>query len=53
VTLKFPKLWSLPLKTAVIERDQREEAYVEKALAGTYLAGVTVRRVEDITEALL
>lgn len=52
VTLKFSKLWSLPFKTAIIERYRRKEAHVGKVLVGTYLAGVSVRRVEDITEAL-
>jgi transposase-like protein len=32
--------------------DQRESPVVEEALIEMYLAGVSVRRVEDITEAL-
>ena len=35
-----------------IERYQRRESSVEEALIEMYLAGVSVRRVEDITEAL-
>lgn len=52
VTLKVPKLRSLPFETSIIERYRRREASVEEALVEMYLAGVSVRRVEDITEAL-
>ncbi len=52
VRLKVPKLRSLPFETAIIERYKRREASVEEALVEMYLAGVSVRRVEDITEAL-
>lgn len=52
VTLKVPKLRSLPFETAIIERYRRKEISVEEALVEMYLAGVSVRRVEDITEAL-
>lgn len=52
VTLKVPKLRSLPFETAIIERYRRREISVEEALVEMYLAGVSVRRVEDITEAL-
>src|SRR6202046_3569618 len=52
VTLKVPKLRSLPFETAIIERYRRREASVEESLVEMYLAGVSVRRVEDITEAL-
>ena len=52
VKLKVPKLRSLPFETAIIERYRRREASVEEALVEMYLAGVSVRRVEDITEAL-
>jgi len=51
VTLQVPKLRRLPFETAVIERYRRREASVEEALVEMYLAGVSVRRVEDITEA--
>jgi transposase-like protein len=51
VTLKMPKLRRLPFETAIIERYRRREASVEEALVEMYLAGVSVRRVEDITEA--
>lgn len=52
VTLKVPKLRCLPFETAIIERYRRRESSVEEALVEMYLAGVSVRRVEDITEAL-
>ena len=52
VTLKMPKLRRLPFETAIIERYKRRETSVEEALVEMYLAGVSVRRVEDITEAL-
>ena len=35
-----------------IERYRRRESSVEEALIEMYLAGVSVRRVEEITEAL-
>jgi putative transposase len=52
VELKVPKLRTLPFESAVIERYRRRETSVEEALVEMYLAGVSVRRVEDITEAL-
>jgi transposase-like protein len=52
VTLTVPKLRSLPFETAIIERYRRRETSVEEALIEMYLAGVSVRRVEDITQAL-
>jgi hypothetical protein len=38
-------------ETAIIERYRRRESSVEEALIEMYLAGISVRRVEDITEA--
>jgi putative transposase len=52
VTLTIPKLRNLPFETAIIERYRRRESSVEEALMEMYLAGVSVRRVEDITQAL-
>jgi transposase-like protein len=52
VTLQVPKLRRQTFETAIIERYRRREASVEEALIEMYLAGVSVRRVEDITEAL-
>lgn len=52
VKLKVPKLRTLPFESAIIQRYRRREISVEEALVEMYLAGVSVRRVEDITEAL-
>ena len=52
VTLKVPKLKGISFETAIIERYRRRESSVEEALIEMNLAGVSVRRVEDITEAL-
>lgn len=52
VKLKMPKLRNSTFETAIIERYKRREASVEEALIEMYLAGVSVRRVEDVTEAL-
>ena len=52
VNLKMPKLKGVAFETAIIERYRRRETSIEEALIEMYLAGVSVRRVEDITEAL-
>ncbi len=52
VDLKIPKLRKLTFESAIIERYKRREISVEEALVEMYHAGVSVRRVEDITEAL-
>ena len=52
VNLRMPKLKGVAFETAIIERYRRRETSVEEALMEMYLAGVSVRRVEDITEAL-
>ncbi|MBX3355428.1 MAG: IS256 family transposase [Phycisphaeraceae bacterium] len=52
VKLKVPRLRKLPLESMIIERYRRRESSVEEALVEMYLAGVSMRRVEDITEAL-
>ena len=52
VTLHVPKLKGISFETTIIERYRRRECSVEEALIEMYLAGVSVRRVEDITEAL-
>lgn len=49
VKLKVPKLRQQTFETAIIERYRRRESSVEEALIEMYLAGVSVRRVEDIT----
>ena len=52
VELKVPKLKGVPFKTAFIERYRLRESSVEEALIQMYLGDVSVRRVEDIIEAL-
>ena len=52
VNLKVPKLRRQTFETAIIDRYRRRESSVEEALIEMYLAGISVRRVEDITEAL-
>ena len=44
------RLKGISFETAIIERYRRRESSVEEALIEMYLAGVSVRRVEDITE---
>lgn len=48
----MPRLKCVSFETAIIERYHRRESCVAEALIEMYLAGVSVRRVEDITEAL-
>ncbi len=48
----MPKLRYAKFETAIIERYKRRESSVEEALMEMYLSGVSVRRVEDITQAL-
>ena len=52
VELQVPRLRTLPFGTQIIERYKTKQSSVEEALIEMYLAGVSVRRVEDITEAL-
>ena len=52
VTLHVSKLKGILFETAIIERYRRRETSIEDALIEMYLAGVSVHRVEDITEAL-
>ena len=52
VEIKMPKLRRQTFETAIIERYRRRDISVEEAIVQMYLAGVSVRRVEDITEAL-
>src|SRR6266516_859307 len=52
VRLRIPKLRQQTFETQIIEHYRRRESSVEEALMEMYLAGVSVRRVEDITEAL-
>ena len=52
VTLKVLRLKGVTFEIAIIERYRRRESNVEEALIEMYLAGISVRRVENITEAL-
>jgi len=52
VELHVPKLRKLSFESQIIDRYRRKEASVEESMIEMYLAGVSVRRVEDITEAL-
>jgi putative transposase len=52
VEIKMPKLRRQTFETAIIERYRRRDISIEEAIVQMYLAGVSVRRVEDITEAL-
>ena len=48
----MPRLKGVSLETAITERYRRRERSVEEFFIEMYLAGVSVRRVEDITETL-
>ena len=50
LSLKAPKLKGAPFESAVIERYRRRESSVEEALMEMYLAGVSTRRVDDISQ---
>ena len=52
VTFHALKFKGITFETAIIERYRRREMSIEEALIEMYLAGVSVCRVEDITEAL-
>ena len=52
VEVKVAKLRKQTFETAIIERYRRRDISIEEAIVQMYLAGVSVRRVEDITEAL-
>jgi putative transposase len=52
VTLHVLRLKSVSFETAIIERYRRRESSVEEAPIEMYLSGVSVRLVDDITEAL-
>ena len=52
VEVKVPKLRKHTFETAIIECYRRRDISIEEAIVQMYLAGVSVRRVEDVTEAL-
>ena len=52
VTIRMPKLKGMRFTTAIIERYRRRETSVEEAMIGMRLAGVSTRRIEDVSEML-
>ena len=52
IELAVPKLRGATFQTAVIERYRRRETSVEEAMIEMYLAGVSTRRIEDVSEIL-
>ena len=50
--LRVPKLKGALFESAVIERYRRREQSVEESLIDMYLAGVSTRRVDDISQLL-
>ena len=52
VTIRMPKLKGMRFTTAIIERYRRREASVEEAMIEMCLAGVSTRRIEDVSEIL-
>ena len=52
VELSVPKLRGATSATKIIERYRRRESSVEEAMMEMYLAGVSTRRIEDVSEIL-
>ena len=52
VTIRMPKLKGARFTTAIIERYRRRESSVEETMIEMYLAGVSTRRIEDVSEIL-
>ena len=52
IEVAMPKPKGAKFVTAVIERYKRREVSVEEAIVEMYLAGVSTRRVEDVSEIL-
>lgn len=52
MSLKVPKLKGAVFESAVIERYRRREESVEEALIDMYLAGVSTRQVNDVSQLL-
>ena len=52
MSLKVPKLKGAVFESAVIERYRRREESVEEALIDRYLAGVSTRQVDDVSQLL-
>lgn len=52
LNLRVPKLKGEVFRSQVIERCRRREQSVEEALMEMYMAGVSTRRVDDISQLL-
>lgn len=52
VTIRMPKLKGMRFTTAIIDRYKRRETSIEEAMIEMYLAGVSTRRIEDVSEIL-
>lgn len=52
VTIRMPKLKGMRFTTAIIERYRRRETSVEEAMIEMCLAGISIRRIEDVSEIL-
>lgn len=52
MSFKVPKLKGAVFESAVIERYRRREESVEEALIDMYLAGVSTRQVDDVSQLL-
>jgi len=52
VKLNVPKLRKLPFETTIIKRYRQLESSVEEAFIEMYLAGILVRRVEDLERVM-
>lgn len=52
IEVAMPKLKGAKFVTAIIERYRRRETSLEEAVVEMYLAGVSTRRVEDVSELL-
>lgn len=52
LNLRVPKLKGEVFRSKVIERCRRREESVEEALMEMYMAGVSTRRVDDISQLL-
>lgn len=52
VTIRMPKLKGMRFTTAIIERYRRRETSVEEAMIEMCPAGVSTRKIEDVSEIL-
>jgi transposase-like protein len=52
MVLKFPRLREVAFTSSIVQRYQRRECSLDEALVEMYFAGVSTRRIQDVTEAL-